>query len=332
MTRDLGIDGIRGLAILAVVIYHAALHASPDPEWGRWWKLGAQGVPVFFVVSGYLVALPWVRACLGHGPEPSLRDYWRRRILRLEPPWLICFAAYWLLQGYYACPWTVQHVLPTVAYQHQALLGTQSPLTPHSWSLEIEVRWYAAAPFVAEAFRWPRTHRRAALLAAVALLGGWPAHFLLGALVADLRLTGDELRGRWVAPLALAAILPVYALGWSLTPWLTALALMRPCRLPGALEGLGFRCYSVYLFHMLGQYWTPHPSERWLATAWLAATGVAAGLVGYRLVEVPARALLVPKASMSDMRASVPAREGASPWDPRKTLRWLPSWARSATT
>lgn len=291
MGRDLGIDGIRGLAILGVVIYHAACVAGGNGgEWHSRWGIGAVGVPVFFVVSGYLVALPWVRWCLGQGKEPSLLDYWRRRILRLEPPWLICFAVYWLCHQWWACPWTAEHVLPTVLYQHQLTHGTMSPLTPHSWSLELEIRWYAAAPFVAMCMSWPRALRRGALLAAIVLLGSWPAHFLIGMLVADLRLSGERLPG-WASAVALLSILPARAVGFDVH-CLTALALMSPPRLGAVVEALGLRCYSVYLFHMLGQAFVPAPENAWLAVAWLTVAGLAAGLLAWRLVELPARALL----------------------------------------
>jgi peptidoglycan/LPS O-acetylase OafA/YrhL len=70
-----GLDGLRALAVLAVIIYHA------NPAW---LPGGFLGVEVFFVISGYLITLLLVAEEERTGAI-SLRDFWARRARRLLP-------------------------------------------------------------------------------------------------------------------------------------------------------------------------------------------------------------------------------------------------------
>ncbi len=83
------VDAIRAIAALSVLVFHAAnaaYTAVPDQDW-----LGAVlarfnvGVPIFFVISGFLLYRPFVAARLGGRAAPRVRDYARRRVLRLVP-------------------------------------------------------------------------------------------------------------------------------------------------------------------------------------------------------------------------------------------------------
>src|SRR4051794_31274848 len=78
-----GIDGLRALAVVAVVLYHADV---------SWLPAGFLGVDVFFVVSGYLICSLLVAEWDTSGGV-SLADFWQRRARRLLP------AVYALLLG-----------------------------------------------------------------------------------------------------------------------------------------------------------------------------------------------------------------------------------------
>src|SRR4051794_40093700 len=87
-SRSAPLDGLRGLAALSVLVYHVALATV-----GAGAVAGAAGalhfgVPVFFVLSGLLLYLPFVRARMDGRPRPSLRRYAVRRLARIVP-------AYW---------------------------------------------------------------------------------------------------------------------------------------------------------------------------------------------------------------------------------------------
>jgi peptidoglycan/LPS O-acetylase OafA/YrhL len=82
------VEGARGLAAVGVLTYHAS-QASESSRWvydaaSRFWL----GVPLFFVLSGFLLSRPFVRSVVRQTPAPSLRRYGRARILRIFP-------AYW---------------------------------------------------------------------------------------------------------------------------------------------------------------------------------------------------------------------------------------------
>lgn len=284
--RERGVDSIRGLAILGVIIYHAAVRATDPGPWWHLWSLGRLGVPVFFVVSGYLLALPWARHTFQRAAAPSLQTYLLRRVRRLEPSWLICFACYWLAVNPWDQRWLGEHVLPTVLYAHQWWVGGASPITPHSWSLEVEISWYLTAPLAVQLFWLPRWLRRSIMLGVMGLWSGWASHFAAGLLIADVRTADNLWCPSWVSGLALPLLVVAEAVGVPLTHWLTAVALLNPIRLGWAIERLGEYCYSLYLWHMLGQFYSGSSwSALWLNTS----TGIMTGLLGYALVERPSR-------------------------------------------
>lgn len=67
------LDGLRGLAALAVVVHHAPIvSALPGAQ------LGTTAVCVFFALSAFLLYSPWVR-----GKVPRVGDYYRRRAFRM---------------------------------------------------------------------------------------------------------------------------------------------------------------------------------------------------------------------------------------------------------
>src|SRR5258708_25991447 len=86
------IDGLRFLAILPVLFFHAGLRAAritPDPTvnealMSAWLPMGGVGVSLFFFISGYIIAYPF----LSNRP-PRFADFYKRRLLRLGTPCLI---------------------------------------------------------------------------------------------------------------------------------------------------------------------------------------------------------------------------------------------------
>jgi len=107
-TRLRGIDALRGVAALGVVLYHAVeqgKHVVPNNlmqypvrviQFGS--SLGYIGVFLFFVISGFCIHLQWARARAA-GAEPEIRfgAFWKRRIRRLYPPYVIALLFFLLL-------------------------------------------------------------------------------------------------------------------------------------------------------------------------------------------------------------------------------------------
>jgi peptidoglycan/LPS O-acetylase OafA/YrhL len=158
------IDGLRGIAILLVLWYHAPFlfrHLSqfsnqqnPWESLGLLWVMslgGWIGVDLFFVISGFLITLILIRAGRTSG---SLFAFWARRALRILPLFVIYLVALVALVAL----GDPLHILPTfdgwawyacyVGNIHIALHGWQPLAIMILWSLAIEEQFYLAWPFL----------------------------------------------------------------------------------------------------------------------------------------------------------------------------------------
>lgn len=109
-TRRLrGIDALRGIAALGVVLYHAVeqgKNALPPNLFQYPIRLvqfassfGYIGVFLFFVISGFCIHLQWAKAKAAGTDKPEVRfaSFWKRRIRRLYPPYIIALLLFLLL-------------------------------------------------------------------------------------------------------------------------------------------------------------------------------------------------------------------------------------------
>jgi peptidoglycan/LPS O-acetylase OafA/YrhL len=95
------VDGLRFLAIFSVVVimhipnylndkfYHYQF--IPQGYWKNFSIAGGHGVGLFFVISGFILSLPFAKWRLNKGKKISLKNYYLRRVTRLEPPLFCCF-------------------------------------------------------------------------------------------------------------------------------------------------------------------------------------------------------------------------------------------------
>jgi len=95
--RQPGLDLLRALAIIVVVIYHAALFGFKLP--GRVDRFGWIGVDLFFVLSGYLIG-GQLLAPLARDQRMNLGRFFARRALRIMPAYFVVLAIYFLLPSW----------------------------------------------------------------------------------------------------------------------------------------------------------------------------------------------------------------------------------------
>ncbi|HEY2395916.1 MAG TPA: acyltransferase [Rudaea sp.] len=164
------LTGIRGIAALWVLMLHAwqfsgapvlavALpggHLDLTPLF----KCGYFGVDLFFVLSGFLLGMPFHRAFLAGTARPSLREFWIHRCRRVLP-------AYWMqlaiLAAVYLYLGQADLAAPGNLFAHALLIQNVAPwpvtlLNPVYWSMPVEWDFYVALPLLAifvTRCRWP---------------------------------------------------------------------------------------------------------------------------------------------------------------------------------
>lgn len=156
------LTGIRGWAALSVFFFHVWFQTGkPSFQWtvaGVTWDLtppisiGFAGVTMFFVLSGYLLSLPFAEWQAGLRERPATGRYIGRRILRVFPAYYAQLALLLLL----ALVWGWPGPLPdTVSlWKHLLMLFVPppvgaSPLNGVWWTLPIEFSFYLALPLLA---------------------------------------------------------------------------------------------------------------------------------------------------------------------------------------
>jgi peptidoglycan/LPS O-acetylase OafA/YrhL len=165
------VDGLRALAVLAVLFYHAGY---------SWMPGGFLGVEVFFVISGYLVTSLLLSEYRREGGI-DLRRFWRRRFWRLYPATFVAVVATMVYTAVFL-PGELaglrDDALGALLFgsNWQQLVSDGSyfsefgrpPLVRHFWSLAVEWQFYLVWPLVAlGALRWTGRGGLAALAVAV---------------------------------------------------------------------------------------------------------------------------------------------------------------------
>ena len=144
------LEGMRAIAVLAVVITHAGF-LSGITGGQRMAGLVARmdfGVAIFFVLSGFLLYLPHARHSLGLGRAPTLREYAIRRLARIYPAFLLCLVGTFLVVPVARREPVGDWAATTALVQTLRVSWQIAPLN-HLWSLSTEVAFYLALPLLA---------------------------------------------------------------------------------------------------------------------------------------------------------------------------------------
>ena len=145
-----GLDGLRGVAVILVIIFHSGLNWLPG---------GFLGVSVFFTLSGFLITSLLINERENSG-RINLKAFWGRRLRRLAPASLVVIAgvvglASWLSTSIEASRIKGDAISATLyfsnwrfiysGHSYGELFATPSPLQ-HLWSLSIEEQLYVVVP------------------------------------------------------------------------------------------------------------------------------------------------------------------------------------------
>lgn len=247
------LDGLRGLAILAVLIHHSA----PLQPYIRG---GFLGVDLFLVLSGFLITALLVQEHQRTG-SINLKHFYIRRMLRLLPALAVVLAACWLFATFWVTPERAhvikQAMLLTACYGANCYwcfpIGLD--ILAHTWSLGLEEQFYLLWPFLLTLMLGLRL-RRFTMLALVVLgiLVAAALRFVLWqfggpigfhAAKTSLVTRGDSLlAGCLVALLASWSWLPRWRGWWQFIGWSSAAALLVLCL--RAREDAAYFFYGLY--------------------------------------------------------------------------------------
>ena len=145
------IDGLRAIAVTAVVLYHLGISWIPG---------GFLGVDLFFVISGYVITR-LILDSINQSSALDLRAFYAARIRRIYPGFLFMVISTIIFIGVWA-PEAIKRFLTDLPY---ALSGTinwalvarnqdyfetigRPPLLQHTWSLAVELQFYLIWPII----------------------------------------------------------------------------------------------------------------------------------------------------------------------------------------
>jgi len=153
-----GVDGLRSVAVMTVVLFHVAPNLVPG---------GFVGVDVFFVISGFLISRN-IRSDLRTG-KFSLIDFYIRRIRRIAPALIVTVAVSSVLAFLVLAPRHFEQFARSVIYsllsvaniffwKEAGYFDTSAEFKPllHLWTLGVEEQFYFVWPTVLVALFWLR--------------------------------------------------------------------------------------------------------------------------------------------------------------------------------
>lgn len=153
------LDGIRGLAIILVLICHYGVNLIDVPRYSVLWfarsalSLTWTGVDLFFVLSGFLIGGILVDT---RSSPRFFRTFYARRFFRILPIYYVALGLFWVVQHSAALPgmaWLVQDPMPLLShatFTQNILMAIRGEYGPHwldaTWSLAVEEQFYILLP------------------------------------------------------------------------------------------------------------------------------------------------------------------------------------------
>jgi peptidoglycan/LPS O-acetylase OafA/YrhL len=290
------IDGLRFISIFMVVcIFHVGNGYAPkmfgdtiaNSYLGSTIILeGSYGVSFFFIISGFILSIPFAKQKLYHQKPVALKAYFLRRITRIEPLYVITLIVYfifrvWILK-YQSFEIVFPHFWASLFYVHNIVYQDFSLINGVTWSLEVEIQFYILAPLLTSIY-WIKSKLHRRFIFAALIIGGCVlsyiqqhqmgnfinkgCYFFAGMFLAEIYLGNKSEYNKkyhWVLTvLLLLVLLAMPSYNYSFFACLTKLILsivffFLALNNSTAKKYLGNRvisiiggmCYSIYLLHM----------------------------------------------------------------------------------
>jgi peptidoglycan/LPS O-acetylase OafA/YrhL len=295
------IDGLRFIAILSVFLFHLSGYENIIVGKGHkdfagdllagLLSHGHIGVQLFFILSGFVIALPYAKGEFLGSKVPKLKQFFVRRLSRLEPPYFINLFISFLLIKHLTVNKALDaapHLLASMAYLHNMIFSAVSSINSVAWSLEVELQFYLLAPLLSYMFKIKDIYfRRGVFIGLITVFSILNAvvgdevslrfglsllsqaqFFFTGFLLLDIYLIdwkqNPEKLTLWdiVSFIAWVSIAAILYLGKSVQPLVVLPMFLAYCAaFKGTLSNRFFRqpivytiggmCYTIYLYHFI---------------------------------------------------------------------------------
>lgn len=214
------IDGLRFIAIFFVVVMahggtyitNTVLQSEDKSSFLYTFLLeGVSGVSLFFIISGFILSVPFAKEKLLQQQPVQLKQYYWRRVTRLEPVYIITLIIYFIFRVYFLRHETFSELLPhffaSLFYVHNIVFDDHSLVNGVAWSLEVEIQFYLLMPLLALLYTIKNTTLRRITLLILIITGAAYSYlhqynianildkgcyFLGGMLLADLYVTDNK--------------------------------------------------------------------------------------------------------------------------------------------
>ncbi len=217
------IDGLRFIAIASVILVHLSSYITLKDNHPykdavdytilkRILSHGSLGVPLFFVISGFILGLPFAKYHLLQEKKVNMKNYFFRRLTRLEPPYILVMTLAFVIVVFVAKSMSFKD---GIVYYTASIFYIQNFISPDifpklngiTWSLEVEVQFYILAPLLAHIFSLKKVAFRRMAIISIAILFlfinsmvvtsflslfNYVHYFFIGFLLADLFVSNSK--------------------------------------------------------------------------------------------------------------------------------------------
>jgi peptidoglycan/LPS O-acetylase OafA/YrhL len=277
------IDALRFFAILPVLLVHLSgamleynssfdrVLIDKENAFRHFLLLGNSGVHLFFGISGFILTLPFINKSF---KEIRFKNYFIRRIVRIEPPYLIAITIFFfvhIVMGTETFEFLWERYLASFFYVHNIVFLDRSFILPVAWSLEVEVQFYLLMPLFLFVFKLfgSRYWRYLVYLFLFMLslkidfipigdLNDFMKFFLAGILAADIY-KNHKFNSHWLWDVVFIVSMIIFylrlsQLSMSIALFFIIIAAFYTVKLKGFLSNplvtiIGGMCYTLYLLH-----------------------------------------------------------------------------------
>ena len=142
------IDVLRGFAAVSVIVYHVIEHfgwkSFPSSGPLVWFRVGWMGVDLFFVISGFVIALSAFGLMDRYGSSAFHRPFAEKRLLRIVPLHLVTCLLFLIAirPELLFASGTTANVLSHVAFVHNMSMDWAGAINGPNWSVAVEMQFY----------------------------------------------------------------------------------------------------------------------------------------------------------------------------------------------